>query len=89
MCELCNKIDEKEYVSCPSCGGSGFQLNMFGEPDVCYECKGNTVVTVETDEDRIELLETELDEAIRVAYNHGAKEWVRLNYPDKFKALQI
>jgi hypothetical protein len=30
--------------TCPSCNGSGLQLNSAGEPDDCRECKGDTVV---------------------------------------------
>lgn len=32
------------YETCPSCSGSGLGLNMAGEPDNCWECKGDTVV---------------------------------------------
>lgn len=38
-------------------------------------------------EDKIEGLQADLDAAIEVAFKHGAKEWVRLNYPDHFKRL--
>lgn len=30
--------------TCPSCNGSGLQLNSAGEPDDCRECNGDTVV---------------------------------------------
>lgn len=34
-----------KYIKCPSCDGSGMQLNSFnGEPDICKECMGGTVV---------------------------------------------
>ena len=32
--------------------------------------------------DKIDGLEADLNEAIRVAWTHGAVEWVKLNYPD-------
>jgi hypothetical protein len=38
--------------------------------------------------EKIECLETELHEAVRVAYNRGAKEWTRLNYPKLFKMFE-
>ena len=32
------------YETCTHCNGTGLALNMAGEPDVCPECKGDTVV---------------------------------------------
>lgn len=33
------------YEQCPHCDGSGLQTNTYnGEPDMCGQCKGNTVV---------------------------------------------
>lgn len=32
------------YETCSRCNGTGFALNIAGEPDVCPECKGDTVV---------------------------------------------
>lgn len=32
------------YETCADCGGSGLALNMIGEPDVCSECHGDTVM---------------------------------------------
>lgn len=37
--------------------------------------------------DKIDGLEEDLKSAIRVAYNHGAHDWVRLNYPVMFERL--
>lgn len=39
--------------------------------------------------DKIGGLEEDLKSAIRVAYNHGAHEWVRLNYPTMFERLSV
>lgn len=38
-------------------------------------------------EDQFEALDSELSEAIMVAYNRGATEWVEKNYPEFFKKL--
>lgn len=33
------------YEDCPTCGGTGLMINTFsGEPDCCWECKGDSVV---------------------------------------------
>lgn len=32
------------YIKCDDCNGTGLALDMSGEPGVCRECKGNTVV---------------------------------------------
>ena len=37
--------------------------------------------------DKIEDLKADLDAAIEVAFKHGAKEWVRLRYPEHYKRL--
>lgn len=48
LCRALQSQQEAEtYVTCPTCGGSGLQLNMAGEPDECSLCGGNTVVTQE------------------------------------------
>lgn len=36
--------EKTAWETCPSCNGSGLELNMAGEPDKCWECKGDTVV---------------------------------------------
>lgn len=38
--------------------------------------------------DKIEGLQADLDEAVRVAYRRGALDWVRLNYPKQYERLQ-
>lgn len=37
--------------------------------------------------DKIDGLEADLHEAIKVAFKYGATDWVRLNYPEVFKTL--
>lgn len=37
--------------------------------------------------DKIEGLEADLGDAVEVAYNHGAEEWVKLNYPKTYERL--
>ncbi|AVH41875.1 hypothetical protein [Agrobacterium tumefaciens] len=37
--------------------------------------------------DKIEGLSADLDSAVGVAFNRGAHEWVRMNYPDRFEIL--
>ena len=39
----------KPWETCPTCKGSGLGLNMAGEPDHCFECKGDTVVRARND----------------------------------------
>jgi|GEM_PF-3671627 len=34
--------------------------------------------------DTIEELDAQLESAIKVAFDHGATEWVKLNYPDRY-----
>jgi hypothetical protein len=38
--------------------------------------------------DKVEGLETDLRCAVQVAYNRGATEWARLNYPDMIEWLE-
>lgn len=38
-------------------------------------------------EDTIDGLRSDLDSAVTVAYNYGAGEWVRLNFPALYKTL--
>jgi len=38
--------------------------------------------------DKIDALESELSEAVSVAYQHGAHDWTRHNYPGQFKFLE-
>ena len=38
-------------------------------------------------DDKIEGLEADLDSAIEVAFNRGATDWVRQNYPDRYDRL--
>jgi outer membrane murein-binding lipoprotein Lpp len=40
---------------------------------------------VETLEDKVEGLSSDLDSAIEVAFKRGATEWTRLNYPEHYK----
>lgn len=37
--------------------------------------------------DKIDGLKADLDAAVEVAFKHGAKDWVRLNYPEHFTRL--
>lgn len=37
--------------------------------------------------DKVDGLESELDDVISVCFKRGAVDYVRLNYPDKFKLL--
>ena len=37
--------------------------------------------------DKQEFLETELYKAVEVAFNRGAENWTRLNYPKKYEQL--
>ncbi len=37
--------------------------------------------TLDIEEDRIDGLESDLFDAVQVAYNRGAEEWATLNYP--------
>ena len=37
--------------------------------------------------DKIDMLDSELSNAVRVAFWRGAHEWVRLNYPKMYPAL--
>lgn len=39
-------------------------------------------------EDKVDGLESDLMEAVKVAFNHGAEEWTRLNYPQWIKRLE-
>lgn len=39
--------------------------------------------------DKIEALEAELFEAVSVAYNRGAVEWTKRNYPAWFERLKV
>lgn len=38
-----------ETETCPTCWGTGMQLNINGDPDECWTCKGNTVVPKTTE----------------------------------------
>ncbi len=42
---------------------------------------------VEALNDKIEGISADLDSAVDVAFNRGADEWVRMNYPDRFEKL--
>ena len=37
--------------------------------------------------DEVEALRSELDSAVEVAFNRGATEWVKLNYPEQYAKL--
>ncbi|QIG76027.1 hypothetical protein EVC24_006 [Rhizobium phage RHph_I4] len=39
--------------------------------------------------DKVEGLDADLDAAVEVAFKHGAEEWVRLNYPEKYARLKL
>lgn len=41
----------------------------------------------EKTEDKIEGLTADLDAAVEVAFKHGARDWVKANYPEHFKRL--
>lgn len=38
--------------------------------------------------DKVEGLEADLDSVVEVAFNRGAHEWVRLNYPEHYERLR-
>lgn len=42
---------------------------------------------IERKDDKIEGFEADLDSAVEVAFNRGAAEWVRLNYPRQYERL--
>ena len=42
---------------------------------------------LEKAEDKIEGLQADLDNAVETAFVRGAKEWTRLNYPDRYRLL--
>lgn len=44
--------------------------------------------TVEELMDKVEGLSADLDAAIEVAYNRGARDWVALNYPTHYERLE-
>ncbi|MCV9964174.1 hypothetical protein OIU34_20020 [Pararhizobium sp. BT-229] len=46
------------------------------------------VQKIEIEDDRIEGLQSDLESAVQVAYNHGAEEWARLNYPSWVERLE-
>lgn len=57
----------------------GTDTRMIGAPDCgCQGCRAA---------DKIDGLESDLDSAVRVAFNQGAHVWTRLNYPDLYKKL--
>lgn len=71
--------------------GIGFSLSDLAK--LCEEAEGKDKAVI-TDPgkilamiDKIEGLEADLDSAIEVAFNRGAKNWVEMNYPDHFKRL--
>lgn len=43
---------------------------------------------VEIEQDRIDGLQADLEEAVQVAYNRGAVEWAKLNYPTWIERLE-
>ena len=46
-------MSAEPYEECPSCDGSGLQLNTFdGEPDTCRECGGWCVVRARDEKGR-------------------------------------
>lgn len=45
------------------------------------------VVERETLRDKIDSLSSEFSQAVEVAFNAGATEWVRLNFPKEFAKL--
>lgn len=45
------------------------------------------LAVAEKSEARNEGSKSELDVAIEVAFQHGAKDWVKANYPEHFKRL--
>lgn len=40
-------------------------------------------------EDKVDGLQSDLESAVQVAYNHGAEEWARLNYPSWIERLEV
>lgn len=46
------------------------------------------LAVAEKADDKINGLKADLDAAVEVAFQHGAKDWVRLNYPEHFKRLE-
>lgn len=45
------------------------------------------ITLLEEAADKIDGLETDLCEAVRIAFKYGAKDWVKMNYPDIHEAL--
>lgn len=53
----------------------------------CYLARRGEIAGV-VPEDKIDGLEADLDSAVKVAYDRGAKEWTRLNYPQLFERFE-
>lgn len=39
--------------------------------------------------DKVEGLEADLENAVETAFNRGAKDWARMNYPDQYQRLSL
>ena len=52
-------------------------VNRLRDPKMTIRCRAGLV---EEAADKIEGLEYDLCSAVEVAWNHGAKDWVRANY---------
>lgn len=40
-------LTPEDFESCPSCYGHGLVIGNDGDPSLCYECKGDTVILKE------------------------------------------
>lgn len=73
--------------------GVGFSIDKLRA--LCEEAEGKDVAIVTCPDkittliDKIEGLEADLDSAVEVAFKRGATEWVRLNYPVRYAALEL
>lgn len=47
----------------------------------------STLLELEELRDKVEGLESDLDSAVEVAFENGARDWVRMNYPKHYDRL--
>lgn len=62
-------MSDEHYETCSKCGGSGMTIRDNGEPGLCYECRGNTVVRA----DLVARLTRERDAAEAAALERAGK----------------
>lgn len=71
--------------------GVGFSLERLRE--ICEEADGKDVAVITLPDkilaliDEVEGLQADLDKAVETAYNRGATDWTKLNYPKHFERL--